>query len=179
MTGQPCAELVGSLPIRARGAFVLGVAERMAPPPETNASVADVVHSAMRDAWRWVEGNEVSGKALYDAHIESLGIAGSQPLKGAERAALDAATSAYYYVTWHAFRLHEGSERLVDDVPNDMAEMTENVIDEVCRFASQSRSWNREWVVSFAKSLSTSFGNAGREALGSPVPRTSLELEAR
>jgi hypothetical protein len=167
-----CSELRQLVPIRPRVAFVLAVAERVLPALAKNAEAFNVAQQALANAWRWAEGQSISALQLYEDDAAALAVQGSLIKDKEASAAICAVTSAFYYFLWNAFR-QQLKEGLVSEgaVPNDMAEVTEEVMEEVCDFAAQTSLCDTHWLTSLAKRLSTDFRAANPEELGPVVAR--------
>src|SRR5258708_37163833 len=99
-----CSDLSDKIPIRARVAFVLALAERVLPSLANNPAGFQAAQQALADAWRWEEGEDVRAAQLYENDVSALAVQGSLITNTEESAAMCAATSAFYYVLWHAFR---------------------------------------------------------------------------
>jgi hypothetical protein len=157
--------------IRSRVAFVLAVAESCIDRLRYNPKVFNLAVEAIRDAWRWEEGEPVSGDQL-DHHLEgseeeSLAVYGCDPPESA-RAAVMAVTSAVAYVAWHAYR-HDG----VSAVSSTIHEVDESVIDDVVAYASSSPGFRADFADCVADYLLRQCTSTPAE-LGLPVTRRSV-----
>jgi hypothetical protein len=125
-------ELRQLVPIRTRVAFILAVAEKALSALEEHGDALNAAAQALAYGWRWEEGETISSLQLYEKDDESLSLQGCLVKEKKALAALMAATSAFYYVLWHAHKLalNWGHVRR-GEVPN-MADVSEEVIDEVC-----------------------------------------------
>jgi hypothetical protein len=167
-----CSSLSSAIPIRPRVAFVLAIAERVMGALAKNTEAFNAVQKALADGWRWERGESLRATQLYEDDVESLAVQGSLISDKEASAAMCAATSAFYYLLWHAFR-QDLSRGLVSEgeVPNDMADVTEGVMEEVCAFATQTSLCDRQWIAALADRLSVDFRGASPEELGPVVPR--------
>jgi hypothetical protein len=167
-----CNDLIRRIPIRARVAFVLAIAERLLPAISENPEALDTARKAIFDGWRWEEGECIHALQLYEDDVESLARQGSLVKDQEASEAFCAVTSAFFYMIWHAFR-HDLTVGQVQegDIPNDMAEMSEGVIDEVCDFAARTSFYDSRWVASLIERLSTDFHGVDSEDLGPVVLR--------
>jgi hypothetical protein len=167
-----CSDLASTIPIRPRVAFVLAIAQRVEPALVKNIQALNAAQKALADGWRWEEGESLRAAHLYEDDVEALAIQGSLISDKEASAAMCATTSAFYYLLWHAFR-QDLSIGVVSegDVPNDMADVTEDVMEEVCDFATQTSLCDRLWITDIAKRLSSDFYTKNTEDLGPVVPR--------
>jgi hypothetical protein len=169
-------DLCRAVSVRTRVAFVLAVAERVLPALVGHAEAFHAARKALADGWRWEEGKRIKALQLYDDDVEALAVQGSL-IRGPETsAAMCAATSAFYYVLWQAFK-HDLTSGFVreGEVPNDIADVTEEVIDEVCDFAMRTSLCDHRWIASLAERLSADFGIANPDDLEPVVPREYFE----
>lgn len=167
------------LPIRARVAFVLAVAERVLPALAKHVHGLHAAQAALSDAWQWEEGADIRALWLYKKNIEPLAIQGSSMEDGKASAAMCAVTAAYFYTLWHAFRLDlDRKEVRASKVPNDIADVSEDVIDEACGFAIETSLFDDQWIGTIYKRLASDFGNDGLDQLGRPVPRLTFRNES-
>jgi hypothetical protein len=173
-------ELCQRVPVRPRVAFVLAVAERVLPALAGTRDAYAVAERALTDGWRWEQGQTIPALQLYKDDVAGLAIQGSL-LSGHEAsAAMCAATSAFYYTLWHAFRQDLDTGQVSEgEVPNDMAEVTEEVIDEVCDCAIRSSVCDRAWITSLAEHLSANFHATNPEDLGPSVPKEYFRVGTR
>lgn len=167
-----CSNLSDTIPVRPRVAFVLAIAERVAPALAENTNAFNAVGKALADGWRWEQGESIRAAQLYDDDVDFLAVQGSLPLNKEASAAMSAATSAFYCVMWHAFRQDLRAGLVSEgEVPNDIADVTEAVMNEVCNFATQTSFCDEHWIASLAERLSTDFRTAKPDELGPVVPR--------
>jgi hypothetical protein len=165
-------ELASLVAIRARVAFALGIAERVLPVLLKNADAFQAARAALDDGWRWEQGESLRASKLYESHIEALAVQGSLLSNVEESAAMCAVTSAFFYVLWHAFRQELSTSQVSEgDVPNDMADVTEEVIDEMCDFAARTSVCDRHWISALATRLSTDVRATNPDDLGPVVSR--------
>ncbi len=131
------SQLCQHVSARSRVGFVLAIAERVLPALAKNANAFRAAQEALGDGWRWEEGESQRALELYDRHVEALAVQGSMIKDKEASAAMSTATSAFFYMVWHAFAQDIASGLVREgDVPNDMADVTEEVIDEVCDYAA-------------------------------------------
>jgi hypothetical protein len=161
-----CNNLNGTVPIRPRVAFVLAIAERVMPALTDNPEAFGAVQRALADGWRWEQGEDILAKQLYEDDEGDLALQGSLVRDGEASAAVQTATSAFYYTLWHAF-YQDLSRGLVreGDVPL-MTEVTEDVLAEVCDFATRTSLCDGHWITAIANRLSTDFHTDNPEELG-------------
>lgn len=158
------------LPIRARVALVLAVAERVMPVLASHAEASKAAERALAAAWRWEQGTDQPALRLYDDHIEPLAVQGSLLDDSKASAALYSVTSAFFYVLWHAFKLDLIRKHVRPNrVPNDIADITEEVIDEVCDYAIQTSLCDDDWIGTNCKRLNARFDTGKPDQLGEPV----------
>jgi hypothetical protein len=150
---------------------VLAIAGRAAPALTTYTAAFDAVQKALADGWLWVEGESIRASQLYTDDVEALAVQGSLLAEKEPSAAMCAATSAFYYVMWHAFRQDLRTGRVsAGEVPNDIADVTEGVIEETCNFALQTSLCDRHWISALAERLLRDFQSAEADELG-PIVR--------
>jgi hypothetical protein len=160
--------LQNEVPIRARVAFVLTVAGRVIPALAKQTEAFSAARKALSDGWKWEEGEKVSARQLYDDNVEELAVQGSLT----SDPALGAVISAYYYVVWHAYRQDVTSGHLRQgQIYNDIAEVTEEVIDEVCDYAIRTSLCDTDWIDAIRQRLVSEFRTENPEELGPIVPR--------
>jgi uncharacterized protein with von Willebrand factor type A (vWA) domain len=159
------------VPIRSRVAFVLAVAGKALPALENHRDALDAVAQALADGWRWEEGETISSLQLYEKDDEALALQGCLVKEQAALGAIMAATSAFYYMLWNAYKLdlNRGQVRR-GEVPN-MGEVSEEVMDEVCQYATQSGLCDEKWVNAVAERLIRDYRTDKPEELGAVVPR--------
>lgn len=165
------ANLRNHLPIRPRVAFVLAVAERVLPALAKNPAAFNAARKALTDGWQWEERGIVNALRLYEDNDEALALQGSLIAETEASAALCTVTSAFYYLLWHAFGQDLSRGRAREGEIPGMTEVTEDVIDEVCNFATRTSLCDTQWIQSLAERLSAGFRTANPEELGSAVPR--------
>lgn len=165
-------KLEQSATIRARVALVLAIAQRVIPALTANAEAFKAAHRALIDAWQWEEGGAIPALQLYESDVDALAVQGSLVVGEEASAAMFAATSAFYYVLWQAFRQDLKTGRVREgDIPNDIAEITEDVIDEVCRFAAETSLCDSLWINSAMERVCADFPAGNANELGPVVHR--------
>jgi hypothetical protein len=94
------------------------------------------IKAALDQCWRWVKGDEVRARAIYWDHIESLMAADFRVgnADSPEGVAIRAGIAAFLYAMWQAFRQDRASG-IERSMPGDVAEVSEEVLDEVYSFA--------------------------------------------
>ena len=161
--------------IRGRAAFVLAVAERCIGQLRYSDKVYDLAAKAMRDAWKWEEGEKIHGDLLdyylENSDEESLAVYGCDPPKSAF-AAIMAITSAVAYVAWHAYR-QDG----VTTMSSSIHEVTESVVDEVVGFATTSPGFDATFIDCISGYLGKTCRASNPAEMGEPVRRETV-LEA-
>jgi len=128
--------LAAFLPVRARVALALGIADSVLPAIRDGDSLK-TAKKALDDAWKWENGKDVTARDVY-AHIEPVTVAATRSNNEREKAALCAIGSAIYYVAWHAFSSELKQKKKIS-VPNDMADVTEETVNEILEYASRTR----------------------------------------
>jgi hypothetical protein len=165
------SDLQQSVPIRTRVAFVLAVAEKALPALENKQDALNASAQALADGWRWEEGETISSLQLYEKDDEDLVFQGSLVKEDKALAAIMAATSAFYYMLWHAYKLDlKNGQVKRGEVPN-IGEVSEEVIDDVCKYAMQSALCNADWLDELTKRLINGYRTDNPEELGAVVPR--------
>jgi hypothetical protein len=161
-------QLVGCT-IRARVAFVLAVAEVVRPAIQTREVVAARIRSALDLAWRWEQFGGISGRALYDM-LESENEDGLMveewEAPAEQKPAWVAITSAISYASWHAF-VTGGDKR----IPEPIAEVSEEVIDQVVAYARRAPGFDPGGVDRLAQYCVDHHRSADSSVLGEPIPR--------
>lgn len=167
-----CSNLSNTVPIRPRVAFVLAIAERVIAALAENVVAFNTVQKALADGWRWEQAEDVRAAQLYEDHVEALALQDSLISDDKASAAICAATSAFYYLMWHAFLqdLNRGMVS-VGMIPNDIADVSENTMNYVCEFAAQTSMCDRSWITALADRLSADYRTPSPEELGPVVPR--------
>jgi hypothetical protein len=169
------SDLQECLPIRARVAFVLAAAQRSLLALEGKADASKACAQALRDGWRWQEGEGISSLELYERDDEDLVLQGSLVKEEKALQAIMAATSAFYYTLWHAYKVDLRSAKVMrGEIPN-MGEMSEEVIDEVCQFAMRSGLCEEAWLSAIADRLIRDYGTEKPENLGTSILRRYFE----
>jgi hypothetical protein len=169
------AKVLSVIPIRPRVAFVLALADRVANVFPSSRTRNEVVGCALKDAWEWVEGKSTSASSLYEAHVGKLCLESSLLKDGPDASALASAISAFYYVLWHAYRQDLNNERVsAGEVPNDMADVSEEIVDEVCQFACDADSSIKDWVETMGPRFVRDFHFGTPDDLGPIVHRDFL-----
>jgi hypothetical protein len=163
------ADVKAKCSIRGRVAFVLAIAEGCIGQLRYSDKVYTLAAKAMRDAWKWEEGEKVHGDLL-DYYLEnpeeeSLAVYGCDPPESAF-AAIMAITSAVAYVTWHAYRKDRATM-----MSSSIHEVTESVVDEVVDFASRSPGFDAAFIDCVSSYLVKKCGNSNPSELGEPVKR--------
>jgi len=166
---------IAKTPVRIRVAFVLSIADRVLPALNGNNLAYGIANDALRDAWKWVEGGNLRAIQLYNNHIDYLACEGPEITDELESNSFLAVISAFYYVVWHAFQ-HDLVYHLVSegDVPNDIAEVSENVIAEVCEFALQTKLCSADYLASKSSQLMNQFYTLNSNELGPLVSRSVI-----
>jgi len=113
----------------------------------------------------------ISSLQLYEKDDEALTLQGCLVKEKKALGAIMAATSAFYYMLWHAYKLdlNRGHVRR-GEIPN-MGEVSEEVIDEVCQYAMQSTLCDEDWLNALTKRLVKDFRIDNPEELGAVVQR--------
>lgn len=169
-------DLIEHAPVRARVAFVLAVATRVLPALEENGDAFNTAVKALADAWRWEEGETVSALQLYEDDDEALVLQGSLITEKEALAAIMAATSAFYYMLWHAYKLDLSLARVRrGEVPN-MSEVSEEVIDQVCQYALQTTLCDEGWLNALRQQIVNDYRTNNPEDLGAAIPRQYFGL---
>ena len=169
------SELQQHAPIRARVAFVLAVAEKVLPALEKDAGA---LNAAARP---WLTGGDgKKGKRFrrFNFMIRTMRLWFFKAVWRRRRrtlAAIMAATSAFYYMLWHAYKLDisRGQVRR-GEVPN-MGEVSEEVVDEVCQYAMQSTLCEEDWLNALKQRLINDYSIDNPEDLGPVVSRQYFE----
>jgi hypothetical protein len=166
-----CRDLREQVPIRVRVAFALAVAERVLPALSKNTDGFKAARKAVTDCWRWEEGEAIRALQLYENDDEALVLQGSLIVDGEAGAAISAVTSAFYFTLWHSFKqdLEKGLVR-VGEVPM-MTEVTEEVLDEVCKSATQTSLCDDDWIASVVAKLLRDFDSDNPDELGPTISR--------
>ncbi len=165
------SDLQQSVPIRTRVAFVLAVAEKALPALGNKQDALNASAQALADGWRWEEGETISSLQLYEKDDEDLVLQGSLVKEDKALAAIMAATSAFYYLLWHVYKLDLSKGQVKrGEVPN-MGEVSEEVIDDVCKYAIQSTLCDEGWLNTLTKRLIKDYHTNTPEELGAIVPR--------
>jgi hypothetical protein len=136
-----------------------------------NPQALNAAQKALTDGWRWEQGENLRATQLYEDDDEALALQGSVITDGEASAAMNAATSAFYYMLWHAFRQDLTKELVREGEIPTMADVTEGVMEEVCDFARRTSLCDRRWIAALADRLSADFRTASPEELGPVVPR--------
>lgn len=165
-------ELLRAAAIRARVAFVLATAERVASVLVEERELYETAQNALSDGWKWEEGGTISARQLYDKHSERLVVGASRKASDYGAGAFGATISAMYYLMWHAFsfELREGQIDL-GTIPEDIFEVAEDVIDDVIDHAVQTSSYDPDWVKALAHRICRDFPADDAQDLGPVVPR--------
>ncbi|HEX9294447.1 MAG TPA: Imm6 family immunity protein [Polyangiaceae bacterium] len=163
--------LVEEATVRARVAFVLAIAERVA--PLLPKDLRDRADAALVDSWRWVGGEPLAAEDLYE-RLTRLAEWEFKAAKGPEKEAVMALESAIFYVCWQAFGAELASGKPIEKgVPNDMAEGSEQVANEVADFVVKTGV-----DVGFAEDLGERLGRrfpcSSADELGPPITRREL-----
>lgn len=169
-----CNDLRQHVPIRVRVAFALAVAERVLPALPKNAEGLKAARKAIADCWRWEEGETIRALQLYEDDDEALVLQGSLIKDKEASAAISAVTSAFYFTLWQAFKqdLKKGLVR-AGEVPM-MTEITEEVLDEVCKSATQTSLCDDDWIASVVGKLLRNFHSDNPDELGPTIPRDAF-----
>jgi hypothetical protein len=165
------SDLILHLPIRPRVAFVLAIAERVLPALAKNGEAFKAARKAVTDAWRWEEGEKISAIQLYEEDDEALALQTCLIKDKEGSAAINAATSAFYYTLWRAFTLDLSRGQVREGEIPGMRDVTEEVIDEVCELATQTSLCDSDWILSLSERLASDFRTHNPEELGTSVPR--------
>jgi hypothetical protein len=112
---------VAQLPVRARTAVGLAAAERATASLGGYPNVRNAARGGLTLGWRWVGGEPIPPRHLYDEVHRLLGL--EKDLGDDQRAkqALFAVIDGLYYTTWQAQRATPGPT-----LPNDIAEIGED-----------------------------------------------------
>jgi hypothetical protein len=165
---SPYADLQRKISIRPRVAFALAVAERVLPTLVHSKDAFDTAVKTLSDGWRWEEGRSISAEDLYRSNVEGLAVQGSLT----SDPALGATISAYYYLMWHAFQQDIRESKLpAGKVPNDIAEVSEEVLTEVCEYAAKTPHFDKTWMASTVSRLIEDFSSDTPDDLGPSVMR--------
>jgi hypothetical protein len=163
------------LPIRSRVAFVLAIAGNAIRHLPCPSRMRRVAIAALECAWAWEEGQTKTASQMYDEHAPQLAEEDSAPCDSQLACdALCTVVSAYFYMLWHAFG-KDLDENVVapGDVPNDIAEVSEDGIDEVCEFAVKANC-AREYAERVAEYLIARVPASPTTSYGESVPRVAL-----
>lgn len=166
------ADVKSKCSVRGRVAFVLAIAEQFAESLKYSEKVYTLATKALEDAWKWEEGEQISGDQL-DYYLEnpeeeSLAVYGCDPPASAW-VGMMTLTSAISYVIWHAYK-KDGIARMSSVIH----EVTEDVVDEVVDFATRSPDFDVAFVDCIAKYLVEECGSATPNELGKPIAKASV-----
>ncbi len=160
--------LVEGAAVRARVAFVLVIAERVA--PLLQKDLRERADAALVDSWKWVGGEPLSAEDLYERFTrlaEWAGKAAGPP----EKDAFLGLQSAIFYVCWQAFGKELASGKPIEKgVPNDMAEGSEELTKEVADFVAKA-GVDVSFAESLAGRLAREFPGSSPEDFGRPITR--------
>jgi hypothetical protein len=152
------------------------VAQKALPALEGKQDALNASAQALADGWRWEEGETISSLQLYEKDDEDLVLQGSLVKDEKALGAIMAATSAFYYMLWHAYKLDLKRGKVKrGEVPN-MGEVSEEVIEHVCQYAMQSALCDEDWLNALAKRLINDYRTNNSEELGAAVPRPYFEV---
>jgi hypothetical protein len=166
--------IVSKVTIRARVAFALLLAERVLQRLPENSEAYGAVRKALDDGWAWLEGVRIPARQLYwnlgPIDVEATNCE-AEPLK----AELCAILCALYYLTWHAYGVElEAAKDGEISVPSTMAEITEDIIEEMVAYASANGSVDGSWVAVTIRRLLASYPTNDPEAVGEPILKETL-----
>jgi hypothetical protein len=166
-----CSDLRQHVSIRVRVAFALAVAERVLPALAKNADGFKAARKALDDCWEWEERGTIRALQLYEDDDEALVLQGSLIKDNEASAAISTVTSAFYFTLWQAFQqdLEKGLVR-AGEVPM-MTEITEEILDEVCKSATQTSLCDDGWLSSVIGRLVRDFHSDNPYELGPTIPQ--------
>jgi hypothetical protein len=164
-----CSDLRDHVPIRVRVAFGLDVAERVLPALTKHLEGFEAARRALTACWRWEKGEPIRAVQLYDANDEALVLQGSFITDIEASAAISTVTSAFYFTLWQAFKqdLNRGLVK-TGEVPM-MSEVTEEVIENVCKSAVNTSYCDDSWIASVVGKLLQEFRTENPDELGPTI----------
>ena len=156
------------IPIRTRVGVVLAVCERLFPVLNENHNALLTARASVDDCWKWVEGHTISARQIYN-HLEELSVFETSAVREEEINAICAVELTVQYTSWHAFRLElKGVPPQTRPVPNDMADITEDVVEQIIGFAAKADERALGWAKTLAE---THCSSLPADELGPPVSR--------
>lgn len=171
------ADVKSKCSIRGRVAFVLAIAEQFVESLKYSEKVYSLATKALEDAWKWEEGEQISGDQLdyYLENPEEESLSVYECMASAEiQPGFVAITSALAYVAWHAYK-KDGIKRMSDSIH----QVSETVIDQVVDFAKKSSGFDVSFVDCIAKFLVEQCEGSTPDGLGEPIAKVSVMKACR
>jgi len=161
-----------NVPVRARVGFALAIAESVLVDLVPNTRAHGIARKALAEGWNWEMRGDIAALRIYDKYVDSLALESSRKMSDGENASFGATISAMYYLMWHAFQEDLRIGMVSDgEIPNDMADVGEDVLDETCEYASRSPAYNPSWTESLVDRLAREFHTQETSEIGTPIPR--------
>lgn len=163
---------VRALPIRARAAFMLALAEMVTPELAEDPQGLTVAQEALHLSWKWVGGSPVRGKEI-EQYVESPT---DKNLQTYQRHYLKKAPSMFAAmvvthigVAYAGYQAYMGEGVGEEAMSQPMAEVGEYLFDDVLEYAQKTSRYDEGSVHRVARFLTDRYAAQGQEALGSPV----------
>jgi hypothetical protein len=172
MLSETLEALKEQAPIRARVAFALAVGEAVTGTLPSGPA-KDPALAALAKGWNWAAGAVARAADMHE-HLGAVAEAeaGAEPNRVSALCSLELVIC---YASWHAYRQElRGDADGWRFVPNEMAEMSEEVLNQLCQYALEAGI--SEQLVGGLARAALQHGRSGHRDLGPPIRRSDLSM---
>jgi len=162
------SKFVETVTIRARVAYVLGIAELIISDIQSDYEGYLLAIEAIKTAWAWQENPSISADSLneYLMNEDEEGLLiHEQEADEIKVSAWITITTAIAYVAWHAYKQKD------EFPPGALCEISESLVDQVIEYASKTTAYNADFVNHLSEYLISKCGTKNFNELGKPINR--------
>jgi len=161
-------KFVETVTIRARVAYVLGIAEHIISDIKSDSSGYLLAKEAIKTAWAWQNNASVSADVLneYLMNEDEEGLLIHEQEASEDMvSAWVTITTAIAYVAWHAYQQKD------EFPPGALCEVSEDIVEQVIEYASKTNVYDADFVNKLSEYLISSFRTKNANELGKPINR--------
>jgi hypothetical protein len=161
-------KFVEMVTIRARVAYVLGIAEHIISDIKSDSSGYLLAKEAIKTAWAWQNNASVSADVLneYLMNEDEEGLLIHEQEASEDMvSAWVTITTAIAYVAWHAYQQKD------EFPPGALCEDRYDVVEQVIEYASKTNVYDADFVNKLSEYLISSFRTKNANELGKPINR--------
>jgi hypothetical protein len=161
-------KFVETVTIRARVAYVLGIAEHIISDIKSDYSGYLLAKEAIKTAWAWQNNASVSADVLneYLMNEDEEGLLIHEQEASEDMvSAWVTITTAIAYVAWQAYQQKD------EFPPGALCEVSEDIVEQVIEYASKTNVYDADFVNKLSEYLLSSFRTKNANELGKPINR--------